>query len=184
MEFVVKIKEQFLKNNPNHAFLLYSWFSTSILAIIDCLPPFLRNLIFKRTLGKFGENTLIDYKTYIRYFKNLEIGDNVAINRGCEFYTSYHLSKKIYIGDNVTISPNVKFYGAAQDYHYLPMPDTADDIFIEDDCWICANSIVLQGVTVGKGSVIGAGSVVTRNIPPYSVAVGNPARVIKSRAFL
>jgi acetyltransferase-like isoleucine patch superfamily enzyme len=184
MKFIIKIKNQYLKKNPNHAFLHYSWFSTVTSAFLDISPPFLRNFFFKKNLGKFGDNSLIDYKTYIRYFKNLEIGDNVAINRGCQFYTSYHLSKKIYLGNNVTISPNVKFYGAAQDYHYLPMPDTADNIVIEDDCWICANSIILQGVTIGKGSVIGAGSVVTKNIPPYSIAVGSPARVIKNREIL
>ena len=120
-------------------------------------------------MGKLGKNTLIDYKVYLRYFKNIEIGDYVAINRGCEFYTSYHLNKKIKIGNNVTISPNVKFYGAAQEYRQKSMPDTAGDIIIEDDCWICANTIVLQGVTIGKGSVIGAGSVVTKNIPPYQL---------------
>jgi acetyltransferase-like isoleucine patch superfamily enzyme len=54
-------------------------------------------------------------------------------------------------------------------------------IVIEDDCWLGHGVTVLDGVTIGKGSVIGAGSVVTKNIPPYSVAVGTPARVIKSR---
>jgi acetyltransferase-like isoleucine patch superfamily enzyme len=52
---------------------------------------------------------------------------------------------------------------------------------IEDDCWLGSGVKVLDGVTIGKGSVIGAGSVVTKNIPPFSVAVGVPARVIKSR---
>ena len=54
-------------------------------------------------------------------------------------------------------------------------------IKIEDDVWIGAGAIILDGVTIGRGSVIGAGAVVTKNIPPYSVAVGVPARVIKKR---
>lgn len=52
---------------------------------------------------------------------------------------------------------------------------------IDDDCWLGAGVIVIPGVIIGKGSVIGAGSVVTQNIPPYSLAVGNPAKVIQSR---
>ncbi len=170
-------------NSGATIFLLYSYFSTVCSSLLDILPSFFRNLIFKTFLAKFGRNTLIDYKVYLRYFKNIEIGNNVAINRGCEFYTSFHLNKKIIIGDNVVISPNVKFYGAAQDYSHLTMTDTADNIVIEDNCWICANAIILQGVTIGSCSVIGAGSVVTKDIPPGSIAVGNPARVIKKRIY-
>jgi len=168
---------------PNTLFLLYSYLSTFGAFVLDISPPFLRNVIYKLRLGKCGKNTLIDYKVYMRYFKNIEIGNNVSINRGCELYTSFHLKKKIIIGNNVTISPNVKFYGAAQSYRQKKMADTANDIIIEDDCWICANSIILQGVTIGKGSVIGAGSIVTKNIPSNSIAVGNPAKVIKKRIY-
>ena len=52
---------------------------------------------------------------------------------------------------------------------------------IEDDCWIAANSVILAGVTIGRGSVIAAGSVVTEDVPAYSVVAGVPAKVIKSR---
>jgi acetyltransferase-like isoleucine patch superfamily enzyme len=55
------------------------------------------------------------------------------------------------------------------------------DIIIEDDVWIGSNSVILGGVKIGRGTVIGAGSIVTKNIPPYSIVVGNPARVIKQR---
>ncbi|STX39941.1 acyltransferase [Legionella feeleii] len=183
MSVIQTITNSWRVKYPNTLFLLYSYFSTLCAFLLDFLPPFIRNLIFKTCLGKFGEKTLIDYKVYMRYFRNIEIGHHVAINRGCELYTSYHLAKKIVIGNHVTISPNVTFYGAAQDYHYESMPDIAGDIIVEDNCWICANSTILPGVTIGKGSVIGAGSVVTKNIPPNSVAVGNPARVIKERVY-
>jgi acetyltransferase-like isoleucine patch superfamily enzyme len=56
-------------------------------------------------------------------------------------------------------------------------------ITVEDDCWIGANAVITAGVTIGKHSVVAAGAVVTKNIPPYSVAVGNPARVIKQYDF-
>jgi len=58
---------------------------------------------------------------------------------------------------------------------------TVQFVTIEDDCWIAANSIVLAGVTIGKGSVVAAGSIVTKDVPPYSVVAGAPAVVIKSR---
>ena len=61
------------------------------------------------------------------------------------------------------------------------MPDIAEDILVQEHAWVCANTTILQGVTIGKYSVVGAGSVVTKDIPPYSVAVGNPAKVIKKR---
>jgi acetyltransferase-like isoleucine patch superfamily enzyme len=56
-----------------------------------------------------------------------------------------------------------------------------EKVVIEDDCWIASNSILLAGVTIGKGSVVAAGSVVTQDVPPYSVVAGVPARVIKNR---
>jgi acetyltransferase-like isoleucine patch superfamily enzyme len=60
---------------------------------------------------------------------------------------------------------------------------TTAPIVVEDECWIGANAVVTAGVTVGKHSIVAAGAVVTKNIPPYSVAVGNPARVIKQYDF-
>ena len=58
----------------------------------------------------------------------------------------------------------------------------AKPITIEDNCWLASNVVVCGGVTIGEGCVIGAGSVVTKDIPPYSLAVGNPCRVIRKRA--
>ena len=160
-------------------FLVYSWVSTVFFFLMDIFPHPLRYVIFKILLGKMGKKVVIDYKTYIRYPNTIELGDNVVINRGCEFYTSVNLGKKIKIGNNVKISPNTKFYGAAHDHTLTSMPNIADDILVEDNCWICADCTILQGVSIGHHSVVGAGSVVTKDIPPYSVAVGNPAKVIK-----
>jgi acetyltransferase-like isoleucine patch superfamily enzyme len=56
------------------------------------------------------------------------------------------------------------------------------DVIIEDDCWIASNAVITAGVTIGKGSVIAAGAVVTESVPPYSVVGGVPAKLIKSRA--
>lgn len=92
----------------------------------------------------------------------------------------------IKIGNNVRIAPNVMMISAN---HVFENPDIpireqgmeVKPITIEDDVWVAGRVNIIAGVTIGKGSVIGAGSVVTKDIPPYSVAVGVPAKVIKER---
>lgn len=104
------------------------------------------------------------------------------INRGCRFYAShYHKDVRIRIGDHVAVAPEVSFFAAGHDYRQLSLPDTAASITVGNYVWIGARSVILQGVTIGEGAVIAAGSVVTRDVPPYTVAAGVPARVIKKR---
>jgi acetyltransferase-like isoleucine patch superfamily enzyme len=101
-------------------------------------------------------------------------------------YSYIGCSGKITIGNNVMISPRVSIYA---ENHVFDNPEilmkeqgvTQAPVIIEDDCWIASNSIILAGVTIGKGSVIAAGSVVTKSVPPYSVVAGVPAKVIKQR---
>lgn len=143
----------------------------------------IRYVFFKMFFLKLGKKVQIDYKTYFRYMNKIEIGNNVAINRGTEMFTSANLKCKIIINDNVVISPNVKFYGAGHDYNTLSLEDTAADIIIEKNVWICANSIILQGVRIGEGSVVSANSVVTKDIPAFSVVAGSPAKIIKKRVI-
>jgi acetyltransferase-like isoleucine patch superfamily enzyme len=112
----------------------------------------------------------------------LKVGDHSNIGPfayiGCSGFIS--------IGNNVMISPRVSIYAENHVFEdaNIPMKEqgvTQAPVIIEDDCWIASNSIILAGVTIGKGSVIAAGSVVTKDIPPYSVAAGVPAKVIKQR---
>jgi acetyltransferase-like isoleucine patch superfamily enzyme len=132
------------------------------------------------------------------------LGNGVAIERnvdiGCLENTCIHIEEDTFIGPNVCIAGpgNIRIGKqcmiASQSGIYannhnvadtlLPMQKqgvTRQGIVIEDDCWLGHGVTVLDGVTIGKGSVIGAGAVVTKDIPPYSVAVGIPAKVIKSR---
>jgi acetyltransferase-like isoleucine patch superfamily enzyme len=92
----------------------------------------------------------------------------------------------IRIGDNVIIGPNCVLRAADHIYSDITKAikfqgHRGGHIIIEDNCWLGANVVVLKDVTIGKGSIIGAGAVVTRDIPPNSIAVGVPARVMRSR---
>lgn len=163
---------------------IYSYFINISYLLMELLPPFVRNLLFKLIFKKMGKNCLIDYKTYFRYPSRISVGNHVTINRECALYASYMVENvEIKIGNNVALSPHVRIFTATHDYSTLGLDDTAASVIIEDYAWIGGGAIILPGVTIGEGSVIGAGAVVSKNVPPYSVAVGNPARVIKARTL-
>ena len=92
------------------------------------------------------------------------------------------------IGHNVILAQHVVLSGLNHGYKDIKIPIQLQEvskslITIKDDCWIGANVVIIAGVTIGRHSVVAAGAVVTKDIPEYSVAVGNPARVIKSYDF-
>ena len=112
------------------------------------------------------------------YGFHIEVGKNFFANYNCTILDV----AKVKIGDNCQMAPNVSIYTAG---HPLGASDRnkgleyAYPITIGNNVWIGAGAIILPGVTIGNNVVIGAGSVVTKNIPAYSLAVGNPCRVIK-----
>lgn len=145
--------------------------------------------VLREMLGSIGTKVSIGHSFICDYGCNIHIGNNVTVNTGCTFVDC----NKITIGNNVLIAPNVQIYTATHpidlnerltpvetaegtDYirHTFALPVT-----VEDGCWIGGGVIILPGITIGKGSVIGAGSVVARDIPPNSLAAGNPCRVIR-----
>lgn len=114
--------------------------------------------------------------------KGLIVGDNSNIGAYC--YVG--CSGGIRIGSNVMMSPRVSLYAENHNFAEVtrPMKEqgvTRQSIIIEDDCWIASHSVVLAGVTIGRGSIVAAGSVVTKDVPPYSIVAGSPARVLRSR---
>jgi len=102
----------------------------------------------------------------------IKIGSFSSIASNVVIQEDYHRTDKI---STYFMSKNLFKSSVAEDI------DSKGKIIIEEDVWIGSNSVVLSGVTIGRGSVIGAGSVVTKSIPKYSIAVGNPCRVIKKR---
>ena len=115
---------------------------------------------------------------YCSYGKNIHIDDCVYINFSCTIFDN----NTVQIGDHVMIGPFVQIYTAAhpiQAEDRIKGMETAEAIVIEENVWIGGAAIVLPGVRIGRKAVIGAGAVVTRDVPANTVVLGNPARVVK-----
>ena len=146
-----------------------------------------REAILRELFGSMGDSVHVDIDFHCEYGKHIFIGDKVIINMNCTFVDN----NRIDIGSNVLIASNVQIYTAT---HSTKVSERmvqnwsegeeicrtyALPVKIEDGVWIGGGAILLPGVIIGRNSVIGAGSVVTRSIPANCVAVGNPCRVIK-----
>ena len=164
-------------------FEIYSWLTHIGYALLDLLPVIIRRIILKMILGKWGSDGMIDRKVYFRYPSKISIGRKCYINRGCRFFCSAHTKDRvnILIGDNVVIGPYVTVFSAGHDPNTLNLTDTYGRVTIEKNVWIGGNTTILQGVTIHEGAVIGAGSVVTKDVPAWTVNVGVPAKTIKNR---
>lgn len=142
-------------------------------------------MVFHPENIRIGRNVYIGHQTILKaYHRNfLEIGDNCWIGQQCFI----HSAGGIAIGHNVGIGPGVKILSSYHQEEGIEIPIMSSDLVfaavsIADDCDLGAGSIVLPGVSIGKGCQVGAGAVVRRDLPPYSVAAGVPARVLRSRA--
>jgi acetyltransferase-like isoleucine patch superfamily enzyme len=122
-------------------------------------------------------------------FETIHVGDNV--NLGIRPFIVAARSQ-VRIGSNVMLGPEVVIRGGNHrvDVVGQPMIAVAKEpgdfkfdrgVIIEDDVWVGTRAVILQGVTIGRGAVIGAGAIVTRSVPPYAIAAGNPARVVRLR---
>ena len=114
----------------------------------------------------------------------IRIGNNSSFNR--DVHINADVGGQIIIGDNCLIGPKVVMRTAnhrfeIKEVNIREQGHQIADILIEDDCWIGANAIILGGVHIGKGAIIGAGAVVTKDIPSMAIAVGVPAKVLKYR---
>ncbi len=150
--------------------------------------PDARRDILREILGVLNENVYLQGPIRFHYGKNTKIGKNTFIN----FNFTCQDDTDVVIGENCDFGPNVTIVTPLHpmledERHALICPDGvgrrlcyAKPVIIGNGCWLCANVTVLPGVTIGDGCVIGAGSVVTRDVPPNSFAVGNPCRVIRA----
>jgi len=134
--------------------------------------------LIHKMFGAFGENGWIEPPIYFSYGSNVFIGDSFYANFNFTLVDDY----KITIGNNVLISPNVTISVTGHPVHYQLRPHGemySFPVTIEDNVWIGSGVVICPGVTIGKNSVIGAGSIVTKNIPANVVAMGNPCKVFR-----
>lgn len=138
-----------------------------------------RDALLRRMLGEVKGDLLIEQPFYCDYGYNISVGRN--------FYSNFNMvildGAPVTFGDNVFVAPNCGFYTAGHPLDYVSRNkglEYARPIKVGNNVWIGAQVCVLPGVTIGDNCVIGAGSVVNKDIPANSLAAGNPCRVIRS----
>lgn len=141
--------------------------------------------ICKKKFRKFGEGAEFRPYAYAMSASNISIGKNVIIRPNTMLFAGENENGQIIIEDNVAIGSGVHCYvnNHVFDNINIPIIDQgyypAMPVRICSGAWIGACAMILPGVTIGKNAVVGAGAIVTKNVEPYTVAVGNPARKIK-----
>lgn len=128
----------------------------------------------------FAEDPWVERPVRADYGTNVRLGPKVFLNFNAVFIDTC----PIYIGARCLIGPNCCFYSGTHPLdpavrNGTEGPELGKEIHIGDDCWLGGNVIVLPGINIGRGSTIGAGSVVTKDVPPFHVAAGNPARILR-----
>ncbi len=120
--------------------------------------------------------------------QNFRFGNKgvVRIGNNCRINENVYIQSAV-LGDNVLIAPNVAILASSHNFERTDIPiveqgDTeTKTVIIEDDVWVGRNVIVLPGITIGSGSIVGAGSIVTKNVAPFSIVAGAPAKLIRKR---
>jgi acetyltransferase-like isoleucine patch superfamily enzyme len=187
----------YIKNNPG----LKKWVHRMLVPAGEARPRLWVKWLVNPFVHKRGKGSVIRWRTRVDVlpFNRFRLGNGSTIE---DFSTINNGVGDVLIGDhsligmgNVVIGPvtignhvilaqNVVVSGLNHTYENISLPISKQNIntspiVIEDECWIGANVVIVAGVTIGKHSVIAAGAIVTKDIPAYSVAVGNPARIIK-----
>jgi len=139
-----------------------------------------RNLLLRLFGAKIGSNVHIYNSAAIYFPWNLEIGDWSAVGEHAYIYNLGYVR----IGKHVTISQRVHLCAGTHDHTHPALPLLKLPITVEDQAWICADAYVGPGVTVGEGAVVGARAVVVKDVLPWQIVAGNPARFIKKRVLV
>ncbi len=140
----------------------------------------LRGLLCRGMFKSCGKKVNIEHGAFFASGRELELGDNSGLGLDCR------VTGPVSIGRDVMMGPNVMIVTQNHETADTSIPmrlQTAPKfkVTIGDDVWIGANVLILPGVTVGSGAILAAGAVVTKDVPPYAVVGGNPARVLKMR---
>lgn len=145
--------------------------------------------IYKKKFAKCGLNVSFSPLDSKFTYGNMYLGDNVNIGYGADMIAT---RSRILIGDHVVFGPKVSIRGGDHRIDFIgkfidqvddtmKKPENDQDVIFEGDNWIGMNVTILKGVKIGRGSVIAAGAVVNRSIPPYSIVGGVPAKILRYR---
>jgi acetyltransferase-like isoleucine patch superfamily enzyme len=163
----------------NSKVLAGSFLSYTYSHILGRLPSHqLRMSYLKTYLAQVGQKTSVQMRCRFLNGRKIHLGDRNIINFGCLLDGRHY---QIKTGSDVSIGPEATILTLGHDPQSPEFADRGGDVIIGDRVWIAYRAIILPGVTIGEGAVIGAGSVVTKDVPPYTIVAGNPARFIKNR---
>lgn len=165
--------------------ILYHYFASHL--PVSTLPfgkisKKIRYLLVKKIFKKCGKNVNVEHHAYFQNGFNIEIGDNSGIG------VNANIPNNTIIGKNVLMGPDVMFFPSSHRFEKKDQSimeqgyEEPKQVVIEDDVWIGARVIIVGGIRIKHGAVIGAGSVVTKDVEPFSIVAGVPAKVIKFRS--
>jgi maltose O-acetyltransferase len=148
------------------------------------LPNIIRTAIIRNKFKKLGHNFMSEGSFGYTNPQNISIGDNVYFNVHVRLIAKGDAS--ITIGKNVMIGSYTYIFTTQHTFERRDIPirkqkNIYKSIIIEDDCWIGTNVVILPGIKIKKGAIVGAGSVVTKDVPAYTIVGGVPAKIIKKR---
>lgn len=139
----------------------------------------MRRGFLRKYLGAMGANTAVQMDVRFLNARKVFLGDNNVINFGCLFDGRHYA---IRTGKNVSIGPEAALLTLGHNPQSENFPaGVGGEIVVGDYAWIAYRAIILPGVTVGEGAVVAAGAVVSRNVEPYTIVAGSPARVVRQR---
>lgn len=149
---------------------------------------YMENALLKKTIASCGENVSFPYDVKL-YGRDIHIGNNVIVGSGSLLMCD---GAPIYIGDDVMFGPRVTVITGDHRIDYVgkymfdvrgadKLPENDQPVIFKGDNWIGANATILKGVTVGEGAVVAAGAVVTKDVAPYTIVGGVPAKYIGDR---
>jgi maltose O-acetyltransferase len=137
-----------------------------------------RGLYLSRWFGSFGSGANVQMGCRFLNGRKIFVGDRSVINFGCLLDGRKYA---IRIGSDVSVGPNASLLTLGHDPQSSAFEDKGADIEVGDHAWVGYGAVVLPGVSIGEGAVVGAGAVVTRDVEPWTIVAGNPARKVNER---
>jgi acetyltransferase-like isoleucine patch superfamily enzyme len=157
----------------------YGYLEGGLNFFISLLPPPLRRIYYKLTFSQFGDRIFIGEKCYFKYPWKIRIGDNASIGMGCQIFPSFQFKEAyVIIEENVLTAPNLVIFGAGHPVQNPQDSHVAASVFIRKNAYIGGNVTIRYGVEIGESAVVAAGSVVTKDVQPFTVVGGNPAKFL------